>query len=121
MKIWIILRHETNGETIVLGTAYTDQAVAQHVLALLRDTGGVFSCQELNTLGSNAPAKQLSDVDMLGLTVRTSNTLKAAGIFSIEQIIQTGQNELYKVPNFGLRAMNELKEALSKRGIALGK
>jgi DNA-directed RNA polymerase subunit alpha len=121
MKIWIILRHETNGETIVLGTAYTDQAVVHHVLELLRDMGGVFSCRELSTLGSNTPAKQLSDVDILGLTIRTSNILKAAGIFNIEGITQAGENELRKLPNSGARTLNEIREALSKRGIALGK
>ena len=121
MKIWIIQRHETDGESIVLGTAYTDHAVAIHVLQLLRDTGGVFSLQELNTLSPSATDKRISNLDDLDLTVRSLHVLKAAGIFDVQGVIQAGENKLRTLPNLGPATLNEIKRALSKLGITLGR
>ena len=121
MKIWIIQRHETDGESVVLGTAYTDHAVATHVLQLLRDMGGVFSCQELSTLGSVAADSRISNLGNLDLTIRTSNVLKASGIFDVQGILEAGEDKLRTLPNLGPGTLAEIKRAINKLGMVLEK
>lgn len=59
-------------------------------------------------------------VDDLGLTVRSSNCLKAESIHSIGNLIQRTETELLKAPNLGRKSLNEIKEALAARGLVLG-
>ncbi len=62
----------------------------------------------------------LRPVEELELTVRSANCLKAESIFCIGDLIQRAENELLKTPNLGRKSLNEIKEALSIRGLSLG-
>ena len=59
-------------------------------------------------------------VDELGLTTRSSNCLEEASIYLIGDLIQWPENELLKTPNLGRKCLDEIKEALALRGLALG-
>ena len=59
-------------------------------------------------------------VDNLGLTVRSANCLKAEGIYYIGDLIRYGENDLLYIPNFGRKALKEIKEMLAEQGLSLG-
>jgi len=61
-------------------------------------------------------AKKIEDLDF---TVRTFNCLKGANLNTIEDICNMTQNELLKIPNFGRKALNEVKEKLRELKLGL--
>ncbi len=62
----------------------------------------------------------LRPVDELELTVRSADCLKAENIFFIGDLVQRTEMELLKTPNLGRKSLNEIKEILDSRGLALG-
>jgi DNA-directed RNA polymerase subunit alpha len=62
----------------------------------------------------------LRPVDELELTVRSANCLKAENIYYIGDLIQRTETELLKTPNLGRKSLNEIREVLASRGLALG-
>jgi len=62
----------------------------------------------------------LRPVDDLELTVRSANCLKAENIYYIGDLIQRTETELLKTPNLGRKSLNEIKEVLALRGLAMG-
>ena len=61
-------------------------------------------------------AKKIEDLD---LTVRTYKCLKSQNINTIDELLKIPNNELLKIPNFGRKAFNEVKEKLQGMNIAL--
>lgn len=59
-------------------------------------------------------------VDDLELTVRSANCLKAENIYYIGDLVQRSEVELLKTPNLGKKSLNEIKDVLRERGLALG-
>ncbi|MFH4354217.1 MAG: DNA-directed RNA polymerase subunit alpha [Neisseriaceae bacterium] len=62
----------------------------------------------------------LQPVDDLDLTVRSANCLKAESIYYIGDLVQRTETELLKTPNLGRKSLNEIKEVLESKGLALG-
>ena len=62
----------------------------------------------------------LRPVGDLELTVRSSNCLRTESIYCIGDLIQRTEAELLKTPNLGRTSLNEIKHALSARGLLLG-
>lgn len=62
----------------------------------------------------------LRPVDDLELTVRSANCLKAENIYLIGDLVQRTESELLKTPNLGKKSLNEIKEVLATRSLALG-
>lgn len=60
-----------------------------------------------------------SPVGDLGLSTRCINCLKAEGIHNIGELIQKTEMHIASLPNLGRKSKNEIKEALSSRGLAL--
>jgi DNA-directed RNA polymerase subunit alpha len=62
----------------------------------------------------------LQPVDDLELTVRSANCLKAEHIYYIGDLVQRNESHLLKTPNLGKKSLQEIKDVLAQRGLALG-
>jgi DNA-directed RNA polymerase subunit alpha len=62
----------------------------------------------------------LRPVDVLELTVRSANCLKAEKIQYIGGLVQRTEVKLLKTPNLGKKSLTESKEMLASRGLFLG-
>jgi len=62
----------------------------------------------------------LHSVDELELTARSTNCLKSENIHYIGDLVQKHENELLRTPNLGKKSLNEIKEVLASKGLALG-
>jgi len=63
--------------------------------------------------------ERAGSIDSLQLTVRTSNCLKADGIYTIADLIRRTENELLKAPNMGRKSLDEVIEVLKQKNLAL--
>ena len=61
-----------------------------------------------------------SKIDMLELTVRSNNVLKAQGIFIVKDLIQRTERDCLRMENMGRKSLNEIKEHLAVHGLVLG-
>ncbi|MBL0059141.1 MAG: DNA-directed RNA polymerase subunit alpha [Elusimicrobia bacterium] len=59
-------------------------------------------------------------VDMIELTVRASNCLKAAKIKTIGELVSKTEEELLAFKNFGKKSLEEIKDRLKELGLELG-
>lgn len=62
----------------------------------------------------------LKKVDELDLSVRSSNCLKNDNIVYVGDLVQRGEAELLRTPNFGRKSTTEIKEALRQMGLHFG-
>ena len=58
--------------------------------------------------------------DILNLTVRTGNCLRAEEIYTLDELCQSSERRLLSIPNLGRRSFREIKEALAKIGRTIG-
>jgi ribosomal protein L37E len=68
-------------------------------------------------VGIPAAIHLLRNVDQLKLSVRTSLCLKNENIRFIGELVQRSEAEMLRVPNFGRKSLNELKEVLAQIGM----
>ncbi|MBK9695754.1 MAG: hypothetical protein IPO76_10255 [Elusimicrobia bacterium] len=59
-------------------------------------------------------------VDMIELTVRASNCLKAAKIRTINDLVSKTEEELLGFKNFGKKSLEEIQERLKEHNLSLG-
>ncbi len=71
-------------------------------------------------MSSAAERNRRQTIDLLRLSVRSSNCLRASGIETVEQLAQLTALELLRFPNLGLVSLREIERALHKRGLLLG-
>ena len=58
-------------------------------------------------------------IEELELGVRSYNCLKRAGVQTVGDLVQKTESELNAIPNFGRKSIEEVKETLDARGLAL--
>jgi len=59
-------------------------------------------------------------IEELNLKNRSINCLKAEKIFTVGELIQKTEEDLYRTPNLGKKSLTEIKEELAIRGLSLG-
>ena len=69
------------------------------------------------------PRPQASELDIrieeLGLTERSRNCLKRAGINTIAQLVNATERDLTSITNFGATSLKDVTDRLGERGLAL--
>ena len=58
-------------------------------------------------------------IDELELSVRSSNCLRRADIYTLDQLISKSEEDMAKVRNLGKKSLNEIKKRLSEIGLSL--
>jgi len=85
------------------------------------------------TFNEEAPALELGDVgtavaaaseldiriEELGLTERSRNCLKRAGINTVAQLVNCTERDLTSITNFGATSLKDVQERLDERGLTL--
>jgi DNA-directed RNA polymerase subunit alpha len=108
------------------GTTTPDEAVAQGSKILV-DQFSLFAgltrsqtaiAQPAATNGSSLPSA-IADmpIEDLDLPQRAFNSLKRHGITKVGQLLQTPDEELLRMRNFGKKSLDEIKERLAARGL----
>lgn len=54
-----------------------------------------------------------------GLSFRTIRCLKSVNIHTEQDLVSKSESDLLKIPNFGRKSLNEVKEGLASRGFTL--
>ncbi|MFQ5933612.1 MAG: DNA-directed RNA polymerase subunit alpha C-terminal domain-containing protein, partial [Dehalococcoidia bacterium] len=73
---------------------------------------------EKRPLALTIPPEQYNlPIENLGLTARTLNCLKRAGINKVGEVLETSKEELLAIRNFGEKSLTELHEALDAKGL----
>ena len=62
----------------------------------------------------------LKKIDEMELSVRSYNCLRMENINLIGDLVQKTENEMLKLPNFGRKSLNELKDNLKSMGLSFG-
>jgi DNA-directed RNA polymerase subunit alpha len=121
----LILEIETNG-TIAPGEALTDAAqvldqyvrlffnVSSERVARLPDE--FTTAAPVAQRGTGAPDVRIEELDF---SVRTYNCLKKANIQTVADLVQTSEEELMNIRNFGRKSLVEVQEKLSQFGYTL--
>ncbi len=106
------------------GTITPDEAISQaaHILTRYANSIASFGQEpeeepEMAETGAAPPAAAALNLDDLGLSVRTLNALKRANIHTVAQVLDTGDDQLLGLRNFGQKSLDELKAALAEHGI----
>ncbi len=69
---------------------------------------------------ANKPSQEsYTPIEILGFSPRTLNALINGGIGSIEQLSKCTESKLSNLRGFGKKALNEVKDALEKKGLTL--
>ncbi len=116
-KLNIIL--ETNGSVDAeqaikrAASILQDQLTSFVELELLEETAALPTSDDFDP-------QLLAAVDELELTVRSANCLKAEQIYYIGDLIQKSEQDLLRTPNLGRKSLNEIKEVLIEKKLALG-
>src|SRR3989454_8131842 len=108
------------------GTTTPDEAVAQGSNILVQQFS-LFAgltrsqtaiAQPAPTNGSSLPSA-IADmpIEDLDLPQRAFNSLKRHGITKVGQLLQTPDDELLRMRNFGKKSLDEIKERLAARGL----
>lgn len=110
----------------------TPQDAVTRAARILKSTVGVFLPAEESAPAAAAdpvaapePTGKLKDlldqpVDMIELTVRASNCLKAAKIRTINDLVSKTEEELLGFKNFGRKSLEEIQERLKEHNLSLG-
>jgi DNA-directed RNA polymerase subunit alpha len=81
---------------------------------------GGYESESLEGIGGPAgPSVEDELIEELELGVRSYNCLKREGIQTIGDLVSKTEAELLNIPNFGKKSIDEVKEKLEGRGLAL--
>lgn len=104
------------------GTLPPDDALSQAARILTGYATAVARYgRDVVDLGLEEPAPVVEDdtnrpIDVLSLSMRTTNALKRANITTIAQVLAYSNNDLLHLRNFGQKSLVELRDALEAHG-----
>lgn len=104
------------------GTIQPDDAVSQAARILTQYATSVATYgRDVADLGIEEPPAPVEDdtnrsIEVLNLSMRTTNALKRANITTIAQVLSLNDNDLLHLRNFGTKSLDELRDALIAHG-----
>jgi DNA-directed RNA polymerase subunit alpha len=104
------------------GTIQPDDAVSQAARILTQYATSVATYgRDMADLGIEEPPAPVEDdtnrsIEVLNLSMRTTNALKRANITTIGQVLSLTDNDLLHLRNFGTKSLDELRDALAAHG-----
>lgn len=120
------------------GTLKPKEALSK-AAAILKKSLDIFTCEESGSTGSEnieiltpssvtkltAVDSKKEDllnqsVDLIELTSRSTNCLKAAKINTVRELVEKTPQELRAIKNFGKKSLTEIEERLKEMGLSLG-
>lgn len=119
----LLLEVETNG-SISPRDAIVEAAniINQHMTAFmgLADVDEPQEDESIFATGAEEDNAELDkQIEDLGLSVRSYNCLKRAGIHSVRQLVEFSENDLLNIRNFGVKSIEEVKDKLESMGLSL--
>jgi DNA-directed RNA polymerase subunit alpha len=119
----LILEIWTNG-TIAAEDALSSAAeiLMEHVALFVRGDAaaallrGAVTVEDDLSAAVKAPDARIEELDF---SVRTYNCLKKAGITNVQDLVQTSEQELMNIRNFGRKSLNEVKDKLAAMDLTL--
>ncbi|HEY3267380.1 MAG TPA: DNA-directed RNA polymerase subunit alpha [Armatimonadota bacterium] len=125
--------NKTNYERLVLevwtnGTITADDTVSK-AAEILMEHAAIFIQGDAALALRRAPAGEEAvgavvkapdaRIEELDFSVRTYNCLKKAGITNVQDLVQTSEQELMNIRNFGRKSLNEVKDKLAAMDLTL--
>lgn len=105
------------------------KAAVQHAASILRRQLEVFEFEGSQSAGSRGVvltddekallSKLLEEVKDLGLSVRSENCLNQESIHFLGDLVVRTESQMMKCRNFGKKSLEEIKEKLQDKGLAL--
>lgn len=112
---------ETNGTIAPVDTVALAAKILQTQLNIFVNFDFVEEDEsEQADAGNEINPALLKKIDEMELSVRSYNCLKMENINLIGDLVQKTENEMLKLPNFGRKSLNELKDNLKAMGLSFG-
>lgn len=112
---------ETNGTVSPADTVALAAKILQSQLNIFVNFDFVEEDEiEQTDLSNEINPALLKKIDEMELSVRSYNCLKMENINLIGDLVQKTENEMLKLPNFGRKSLNELKDNLKAMGLGFG-
>lgn len=117
---------EINGETVIsqarmygITSNSAKNSINQYKKELLREKANVERLMLLDDFSKTKLSVTKRNIEILGLSTRIFNALKAENIHTISELIQQTDSNLLHVPNIGHGCLNKIKLALNQFELSL--
>ncbi|AFV75381.1 DNA-directed RNA polymerase subunit alpha [Thermus oshimai] len=105
----------------------TPMEALEQAVNILKEHLSYFANPQTTALPEEAPAPKLEEkeeeldlpLEELGLSTRVLHSLKEEGIESVRALLALNLKDLKNIPGIGERSLEEIREALEKRGFTL--
>ncbi len=117
----LIIDIETDGSITPSEALASSGKTLRNLIDLIASFDEAAPALELGDVGTAVAAASELDIriEELGLTERSRNCLKRAGINTVAQLVNCTEQDLTSITNFGATSLKDVKDRLDERGLAL--
>jgi len=118
----LILDIETDGSISPRDALASAGKTMGELISIIADLNNEAPAPKLGDVGqAEAEASELNNarIEDLGLTERSRNCLKRAGINTIAQLVNATERDLISITNFGNTSLKDVIDRLEERGLSL--
>jgi DNA-directed RNA polymerase subunit alpha len=117
----LVIEVETDGTITPREALASGSKTLGQLIGLITEMDSEAPALELGDVGTAQAAASELDIriEELGLTERSRNCLKRAGINTIAQLVNATQQDLTSITNFGQTSLKDVTDRLAERGLSL--